>query len=182
MRPSPGAALIHQWRRSLVVVLLLVPVLSASARQALPERYKKWLERDVAYIITNEEKKVLIDLPSDADRDRFIEHFWEIRNPTPGSPDNSYRSEHYRRIEYAGQYDGKENPRTESGAGAVPGQTVALKRIDAHTAERTTYLKGKKLVTEKWDISADGKTRTVTQSGVDPAGKPVDNVVVYDKQ
>src|SRR5258708_10841090 len=106
MRPSPGAALIHQWRRSLVVVLLLVPVLSASARQALPERYKKWLERDVAYIITNEEKKVLIDLPSDADRDRFIEHFWEIRNPTPGSPDNSYRSEHYRRIEYAGQYFG----------------------------------------------------------------------------
>jgi hypothetical protein len=85
-------------------------------------------------------------------------------------------------IEYAGQYDGKENPRTESGAGAVPGQTVSLKRIDAHTAERTTYLKGKKLVTEKWDISADGKMRTVTQSGVDPAGKPVDNVVVYDKQ
>ena len=85
-------------------------------------------------------------------------------------------------IEYGGQYDGKENPRTESGAGAVPGQTVSLKRIDAHTAERVTYLKGKKLVTEKWDISADGKTRTVTQSGVDPAGKPVDNVIVYEKQ
>jgi hypothetical protein len=85
-------------------------------------------------------------------------------------------------IEYAGQYDGKQNPRTESGAGAVAGQTVTLKRMDAHTAERVTYLNGKKLVTEKWEISADGKTRTVTQSGVDPAGKPVDNVIVYDKQ
>ncbi len=85
-------------------------------------------------------------------------------------------------IEYAGQYDGKQNPRTETGAGAVPGQTVTLKRIDAHTAERATYLNGKKLVTEKWEISADGKTRTVTQSGVDPAGKPVDNVIVYEKQ
>jgi hypothetical protein len=85
-------------------------------------------------------------------------------------------------IEYGGQYDGKENPRTETGAGAVPGQTVALKRIDGHTVERTTFLKGKRLVTEKWEISADGKTRTVTQSGVDPAGKPVDNVIVYDKQ
>lgn len=85
-------------------------------------------------------------------------------------------------IEYGGQYDGKENPRTETGAGAVPGQTVSLKRLDAHTAERVTWLKGKKLVTEKWEISADGKTRTVTQSGADPAGKPVDNVIVYDKQ
>ena len=106
MRASPGARFLHKWQTNLVVVLLLVPLLSASARQALPERYKKWLERDVAYIITNEEKKVLLDLPSDADRDRFIEHFWELRNPTPGSPDNAYRSEHYRRIEYATQYFG----------------------------------------------------------------------------
>src|SRR5262252_5187397 len=83
---------------------------------------------------------------------------------------------------YAGQYDGKENSRTETGDGAVPGQTVTLKRIDDHTVERISFLKGKKLVTEKWEISRDGKTRTVTQSGVGPDGKPVDNVLVYDKQ
>jgi hypothetical protein len=83
---------------------------------------------------------------------------------------------------YAGQYDGKENPRTETGDGAVIGQTVTLKRIDNHTVERITYLKGKKLIIEKWEISRDGKTRTVTQSGVDPDGKPVDNVLVYEKQ
>jgi len=83
---------------------------------------------------------------------------------------------------YAGQYDGKENPRTETGDGAVPGQTVTLKRVDNHTVERISYLKGKKLVVEKWEISSDGKTRTVTQSGVGPDGKPVDNVLVYDKQ
>lgn len=83
---------------------------------------------------------------------------------------------------YAAQYDGKEYPRTESGDGAVPGQTVTLKRIDNRTVERITYLKGKKLVTEKWEISRDGKTRTVTQSGVGPDGKPVDNVLVYEKQ
>jgi hypothetical protein len=82
---------------------------------------------------------------------------------------------------YAGQYDGKEYPRTETGDGAVPGQTVTLKRIDDHTVERISYLKGKKLVTEKWEISRDGKTRTVTQSGVGTDGKPVDNVLVYGK-
>jgi len=85
-------------------------------------------------------------------------------------------------ITYAAQYDGKEYPRTETGAGAVQGQTVTLKRIDSRAAERITYLKGKKLVIEKWEISSDGKTRTVTQSGVGPDGKPVDNVLVYEKQ
>ncbi len=85
-------------------------------------------------------------------------------------------------IVYAAQYDGKEYPRTETGAGAVAGQTVTLKRIDKRTAERVTFLKGKKLVTETWAISPDGKTRTVTQTGVDQDGKPVDNVLVYDKQ
>jgi hypothetical protein len=85
-------------------------------------------------------------------------------------------------IEYAAQYDGKEYPRTETGAGAVAGQTVTLRRIDTHTAERVAYLKGKKLTTEKWEISKDGNTRTVTQSGVSAQGQPVDNVLVYEKQ
>jgi len=82
---------------------------------------------------------------------------------------------------YAGQYDGKENPRIETGDGAVQGQTVTMKKLDNHTVERITFMKGKKLVIEKWAISADGKTRTVTQSGVGPDGKPVDNVLVYEK-
>jgi hypothetical protein len=85
-------------------------------------------------------------------------------------------------VEYSAQYDGKEYPRTETGAGAVQGQTVSLKRIDPRTAERVAYLKGKKLTVEKWEISADGKTRTVTQSGVGADGKPVDNVIIYEKQ
>jgi len=85
-------------------------------------------------------------------------------------------------VEYAAQYDGKEVPRTETGAGAVQGQTVSLKRIDDHTIERIAYLKGKKLTTEKWEISKDGKTRTVTQTGVAADGKPVDNLLIYDKQ
>ena len=84
-------------------------------------------------------------------------------------------------FEYAAQYDGKEYPRTETGDGAVPGQTVTVKRIDNHTVERITFLKGKKLIIEKWAISPDGKTRTVTQSGVGPDGKPVDNVLLYEK-
>ena len=78
----------------------------AVSRASLPEKYKKWLQEDVAYIITNEEKKLFVELTTDADRDRFIDHFWEIRNPTPGAPENEYRTEHYRRIEYANDFFG----------------------------------------------------------------------------
>ena len=85
-------------------------------------------------------------------------------------------------IGYSAGYDGKEYPRTETGAGAVSGQTVTLKRIDAHTAERIAYLAGKKLTTERWVITPDGKTRTVTQTGTNAAGQAVNVVMVYENQ
>src|SRR5207302_6454839 len=53
---------------------------------------------------------------------------------------------------WSAKYDGKEYPRIETGPGAVRTQTVRLKRIDAYTAERTTYLAGKKRNTEQWVI------------------------------
>jgi hypothetical protein len=85
-------------------------------------------------------------------------------------------------IHYSAQYDGKQYPRTETGAGAVPGQTVALRRVDAHTVERIVYLAGKPVGTERWIISADGRTRTVPQSGTDPQGKPINNLQVYVRE
>lgn len=88
------------------MLVVIAGVASAATRQQIPPKYKKWLQEDAAYIITNEEKKSFLDLTTDADRDRFIEHFWDVRNPSPGSPENSYRDEHYRRIEYANQFFG----------------------------------------------------------------------------
>jgi len=85
-------------------------------------------------------------------------------------------------IRYSAEYDGKPYPRTETGAGAVAGQSVTLKRLDARTAERIVYLAGKPAGKELWVISPDGKTRTITQSGIDPRGKPIDNVLVYNRQ
>ena len=84
-------------------------------------------------------------------------------------------------IQYSAQYDGKPYPRIEAGAGAVQGQTVTLKRIDARTVERILYLGDKPGGTEHWAISKDGKTRTVTQSGFDLAGKPINNLQIYVK-
>ena len=96
-------------RYSIVVLIgfLFVSATCVGAtRQPIPAKYKNWLQRDVAYIITNEEKKSFLELTTDADRDSFIDHFWQVRNPTPGAPTNTYRDEHYRRIEYANQFFG----------------------------------------------------------------------------
>ena len=85
-------------------------------------------------------------------------------------------------IMYSGQYDGKPNPRTETGAGAISGQTVTLKRVGPRAVQRVVYLKGKNVGEEVWSISADGKTRTVVQSGTDAKGKKIDNLQIYVKQ
>jgi GWxTD domain-containing protein len=70
-------------------------------RKELETPYKKWLDEDVAYIITGEEKDAFKRLSTDDERENFIEQFWLRRDPTPDSEENEYREEHYRRIAYA---------------------------------------------------------------------------------
>jgi len=66
--------------------------------------YKKWLEEDVDYIISDEERSVFKKLTNDEERDAFIEQFWARRNPDPRSSSNPFKEEHYRRIAYANQH------------------------------------------------------------------------------
>ncbi|HTP43833.1 MAG TPA: GWxTD domain-containing protein [Candidatus Acidoferrum sp.] len=67
----------------------------------LPKTYREWLDRDVAYIITKEERDTFLRLTTDEARDKFIDRFWAIRNPDPGSPSNTYKDDIYARIAYA---------------------------------------------------------------------------------
>jgi GWxTD domain-containing protein len=66
--------------------------------------YRKWLTEDVAYIITNDERATFRGLSTDDERERFIQEFWERRDPTPGTPENEFKEEHYRRIAYANEH------------------------------------------------------------------------------
>jgi len=66
--------------------------------------YRKWLEEDVVYIITSEEKKSFLQLSTNEEREQFIEVFWQRRNADPESGDNSFKEEHYRRIAYANEH------------------------------------------------------------------------------
>lgn len=73
----------------------------------LPQGFKKWLEEEVPYIITDLEREVFLQLKTDKERELFIEAFWKQRDPTPGSPENEFKREHYRRIDYANRSFGR---------------------------------------------------------------------------
>lgn len=66
--------------------------------------FQRWLDEGVIYIIDDAERAAFQKLATDAERDHFMEQFWERRNPTPGSSPNKFKEEHYRRLAYANQY------------------------------------------------------------------------------
>jgi GWxTD domain-containing protein len=86
-------------------------------KQELKGAYKTWLNQDVVWIITDEERKAFKSLSNDEERDAFIEQFWLRRNPNPDSPENEFREEHYRRIAYANEHfaAGKPGWKTDRG-------------------------------------------------------------------
>jgi hypothetical protein len=82
------------------------------------------------------------------------------------------------RAEYVAKYDGKDYP----WKGNADADMISLKRIDDNSYDAVWKLKGKTTITSKTVVSRDGKTRTITQTGTDAQGRPVNNVTVYDRQ
>jgi len=72
-------------------------------RKELETPYRKWLNEDVTYIITDEERAAWKRMGTDDEREQFIEGFWLRRDPTPDTAENEYKEEHYRRIAYANE-------------------------------------------------------------------------------
>ena len=71
---------------------------------ALSGPFQKWLNEDVFYIIDDAERAAFLKLATNDERACFIEQFWDRRNPTSGSTDNTFKQEHYRRIAYANSH------------------------------------------------------------------------------
>ena len=80
--------------------------------------------------------------------------------------------------EWTGKFDGKEYAVT----GDPTSDVRAYKKVDANTLELTARKGGAVTLTGHIAVSADGKSRTVTVTGTDPAGKKVTSTAVYDKQ
>jgi GWxTD domain-containing protein len=86
-------------------------------RNELKGPYKRWVDEDVRWIITDQELKAFKSLSNDEERDNFIETFWQRRNPDPDSPENEFKEENYRRIAYANEHfaAGKPGWKTDRG-------------------------------------------------------------------
>lgn len=108
---------------ALLSLLILLPPSLLSQRKKSPKdldpRSRRWLEEEVVYIITPTEKDVFLQLETERARNLFIEAFWRQRDPNLNTPENEFKTEHYRRISYANQRFGRDTPgpgwRTERG-------------------------------------------------------------------
>lgn len=98
-----------------VTLALLVGAGATGAAQSLPRKYRTWLEREAAYLITPDERAAFVRLGSDEARERFIAAFWERRDPTFGTQANEFKDEHYRRIDDANRLFGVAGWRSDRG-------------------------------------------------------------------
>jgi GWxTD domain-containing protein len=62
---------------------------------------QNWAESPVRYLLTPDQKKQYTALASAAEREAFVNKFWDAFDPTPGTPANEFRSEFERRVAFA---------------------------------------------------------------------------------
>ncbi len=103
----------------------------------LSRPYKKWLDEDVVWIITDEERQAFKQLSNDEERDNFIEAFWQRRDPTPDTEENEYKEEHYQRIAYANEHFAAGIPGWKSDRGRIYIMYGKPDEIDSHPSGGT---------------------------------------------
>ncbi len=81
-------------------------------------------------------------------------------------------------LRWTAKYDGWDYP-----AEMAPyADMVALNRIDEHTVDAVYRKVGKKIYGERWVVSSNGKTLTMTQTGKNPPAQGIRNTLVYQKR
>jgi GWxTD domain-containing protein len=106
-------------------------------RKEVKGPYKKWLDEDVIYIITDEEKAAFKQLSNDEERDQFIEAFWQRRDPTPDTEENEYKEEHYQRIAYSNEHFAAGVPGWKTDRGRIYIMYGKPDEIDSHPSGGT---------------------------------------------
>jgi GWxTD domain-containing protein len=148
-----------------------------AVQKELESPYKKWLDEEVPYIITPEERAAFKKLGTDDERESFIENFWERRNPNPGSPENEFKEEYYRRIAYANEHFASGIPGWKSDRGRIYIMYGPADEVDSHpsggTYERPPEEGGGETSTfpfEQWRYRyIDGIGNNVILEFVDPS-------------
>jgi len=140
--------------------------------------YKKWLEEEVPYIITDEERSAFLQLQTNEEREQFIEAFWQRRDPTPDTVENEFKEEHYRRIAYANERFSSGIPGWRTDRGRIYIMWGKPDQLESHTqgelynrpmqeggGQTTTY------AYEDWNYHyMEGIGQNITIEFVDPTG------------
>jgi GWxTD domain-containing protein len=103
----------------------------------LDSQYKKWLNEDVVYIITPEERSAFVHLQTNEEREQFIEQFWQRRNPDPDSAENTFKEEHYRRIAYTNEHYASGIPGWKTDRGRIYIMWGPPDEVDSHPSGGT---------------------------------------------
>jgi GWxTD domain-containing protein len=101
-------------------------------KKELASPYKRWLDEDVVYIISPEERHSFLHLSTNEEREQFIEAFWQRRNPDPDSPENTFKEEHYRRIAYANEHYASGIPGWKTDRGKIYIMWGPPDEVDSH--------------------------------------------------
>jgi GWxTD domain-containing protein len=131
------------WLLAAVIALAAVGTtqsFTAPSSEPRADVYRKWVDEDVRYIITPEERSQYSTLKTDKERDEFVAQFWLKRDPTPDTEENEYKEEHYRRIAYSNEHFATKLPgwRTDRGrAYIVYGPPDTIKEEKTGVPEQT---------------------------------------------
>jgi GWxTD domain-containing protein len=151
---------------------------TAKQKEELKSVYKKWLNEDVSYIITDEERKAFKALKTDEERDQFIEQFWLRRDPDPDTPENEYKDQYYERIQYANEHYASGIPGWKTDRGRIYVTFGKPDEIESHpsggTYDRPSYEGGGSTTTYPfenwWYRYIEGIGSDIEIEFVDPSG------------
>jgi GWxTD domain-containing protein len=110
-----------------------------SVRAQIGPEYKKWLNEDVRWIMTAQERSDFLKLATADQRDKFVVNFWARRNPNPGHKENSFKEEHYRRMAYANQHFAARLPGWLTDRGRIYVVYGPPDWVDSHPEASTEY-------------------------------------------
>ena len=151
-----------------VHAIALLPT-TATPQTGSPRVFEKWLNEDVVYIISDEERTTFENLRFDEEREHFIENFWLRRDPTPGTPENEFKVEHYERIAYAERRFSWTQPGWTTDRGRILILLGKPDEIESHPRASTTG-GSPTYPYEMWSYKyIEGLGRNATFTFIDPA-------------
>jgi len=106
----------------------------ARFKKELESPYKRWMDEEVGWIITDDERAAWKRLQTDDERQTWIESFWLRRDPTPDTEENEYKEEHYRRIQWANDRYASGIPGWKTDRGMIYIKYGPPDDIDSHTS------------------------------------------------